>query len=139
MVRTGQIALSQDEGLAKHSGIIREISINASSTGSIIDVRGTPTVDWDVIKIIISTAGTFTSGSASGVKYDTYVADDTGLKISKSSDAEVIDGGYQDVGHNMSVRYSPGIFTINDEWELEISGVLDSRTMAIKYATAERV
>ena len=139
MVRTGQIALSQDEGLAKHSGIIREISINASSTGSIIDVRGTPSVDWDVIKIIISTAGTFTSGSASGVKYDTYVADDTGLKISKSSDAETIDGGYQSVGHGMQVRFSPGIFTINDEWELEISGVLDSRTMAIKYATAERV
>jgi len=83
MVRTGQIALSQDEGLAKHSGIIREISINANSTGSVIDVRGTPGVDWDVIKIIISTAGTFTSGSASGVKYDTYVADDTSLKIDK--------------------------------------------------------
>ena len=139
MVRTGQIALSQDEGLAKHSGIIREISINASSTGSIIDVRGTPSVDWDVIKIVISTAGTFTSGSASGVKYDTYVADDTGLKISKSSDAETIDGGYQDVGHNMSVRYSPGIYTLNDEWELEVSGIVDSRTMAIKYATAERI
>ena len=139
MVRTGQIALSQDEGLAKHSGIIREISINANSTGSVIDVRGTPGVDWDVIKIIISTAGTFTSGSASGVKYDTYVADDTGLKIDKSSDAETIDGGFQDVGHGMQVRFSPGVYTINDEWELEISGIVDSRTMAIKYATAERI
>ena len=139
MVRTGQIALSQDEGLAKHSGIIREISINSNSTASIIDVRGTPGVDWDVIKIIISTAGTFTSGSASGVKYDTYVADDTGLKIDKSSDAETIDGGFQDVGHGMQVRFSPGVYTINDEWELEISGVVDSRTMAIKYATAERI
>jgi len=139
MVRTGQIALSQDEGLAKHSGIIREIAINSSTTGSIIDVRGTPGVDWDVIKIVISTAGTFTSGSASGVKYDTYVADDTGLKIDKSSDAETIDGGFQDVGHGMQVRFSPGVYTINDEWELEISGVLDSRTMAIKYATAERI
>ena len=139
MVRTGQIALSQDEGLAKHSGIIREISINANSTGSVIDVRGTPTVDWDVIKIIISTAGTFTSGSASGVKYDTYVKDDTGLKIDKSSDAETIDGGFQDVGHGMQVRFSPGVYTINDQWELEVSGIIDSRTMAIKYATAERI
>ena len=139
MIRTGQIALSQDEGLAKHGGIVREISINASTTGSIIDVRGTPTVDWDVIKIIISTAGTFTSGSASGVKYDTYVKDDTGLKIDKSSDAETIDGGFQDVGHGMQVRFSPGVFTINDQWELEVSGIIDSRTMAIKYATAERI
>jgi len=139
MVRTGQIALSQDEGLAKHSGIIREIAINASSTGSVIDVRGTPGVDWDVIKIVISTAGTFTSGSASGVKYDTYVADDTGLKIDKSTNAEVIDGGYQEVGHGMSVRFSPGVYTLNDEWELEISGILDSRTMSMKYAMAERI
>ena len=139
MIRTGQIALSQDEGMAKHGGIVREISINASSTGSVIDVRGTPTVDWDVIKSIISTAGTFTSGSASGVKYDTYVKDDTGLKIDKSSDAETIDGGFQDVGHGMQVRFSPGVYTINDQWELEVSGIIDSRTMAIKYATAERI
>ena len=139
MIRTGQIALSQDEGMAKHGGIVREISINASTTGSIIDVRGTPTVDWDVIKIICSTAGTFTSGSASGVKYDTYVKDDTGLKIDKSSDAETIDGGFQDVGHGMQVRFSPGVYTINDQWELEVSGIIDSRTMAIKYATAERI
>ena len=139
MVRTGQIALSQDEGMAKHSGIIREVSINANSTGSVIDVRGRPSVDWDVIKIVISTAGTFTSGSASGVKYDTFVKDDTGLKIDKSSDAEVIDGGYQDVGHGMQVRFSPGVYTINDEWELEISGIVDSRTMAVKYAEAERI
>lgn len=139
MVRTGQIALSQDEGMAKHSGIIREVSINANSTGSVIDVRGRPSVDWDVIKIVITTAGTFTSGSASGVKYDTFVKDDTGLKIDKSSDAEVIDGGFQDVGHGMQVRFSPGVYTINDEWELEISGIVDSRTMAVKYAEAERI
>ena len=139
MVRTGQIALSQDEGMAKHSGIIREVSINANSTGSVIDVRGRPSVDWDVIKIVISTAGTFTSGSASGVKYDTFVKDDTGLKIDKSSDAEFIDGGFQDVGHGMQVRFSPGVYTINDEWELEISGIVDSRTMAVKFAEAERI
>ena len=139
MVRKGEIALSQDEGLAKHSGIIREVSVNANTTGSVIDVRGKPTVDWDVIKIIISTAGTFTSGSASGVKYDTYVKDDTGLKIDKSSDAEIIDGGFQDVGHGMQVRFSPGLYTISDEWELEISGIIDSRTMAVKFAEAERI
>ena len=139
MVRTGQIALSQDEGMAKHSGIIREVSINANSTGSVIDVRGRPSVDWDVIKIVVSTAGTFTSGSASTVKYDTFVKDDTGLKIDKSTNAEVIDGGYQDVGHGMQVRFSPGVYTINDEWELEISGIVDSRTMAVKYAEAERI
>ena len=139
MIRKGEIALSQDEGLAKNSGIIREVSINGSTTGSIIDVRGRPTAVWDVIKIIISTAGSFTSGSASGVKYDTFISDDTSLKIDKSSDAEVIDGNFQDVGHGMQVRFSPGVYTINDEWELEVSGELDSRTLAVKHANAERI
>ena len=50
MIRKGEIALSQDEGLAKNSGIVREVSINGSTTGSIIDVRGRPTAVWDVIK-----------------------------------------------------------------------------------------
>ncbi len=139
MIRKGEIALSQDEGLAKNDGILREVSINASSTGSIIDVSGSPNVDWDVIKIVISTAGTFTSGSASAVKYDSYVADSTGLKISKVQDAVIIDGAFQSVGHGMAVRFSPGVYTLNDEWELEVSGVLDSRTMAVKFAKADRL
>ena len=28
---------------------------------------------------------------------------------------------------------------LNDEWELEVSGELDSRTLAVKHATAERI
>lgn len=139
MIRKGEIALSQDEGLAKHGGILREVSIDAASTGSIIDVSGSPNVDWDVIKIIISTAGTFTAGSASSVKYDAYIKDSTGLKIQKAVDAQIIDGSFQSVGQGMAVRFSPGIYTLNDEWELEVSGVLDSRTMAIKYAKADRL
>jgi len=139
MIRKGEIALYQDEGMAKHDGILREISINASSTGSIIDVKGSPSVDWDVVKIIITTAGTFATGSASSVKYSTFVSDDTGLKTSIVKDAEIIDGSFQDVGRGMAVRFSPGVYTINDEWELEISGVLDSRTMAVKHAKAERI
>jgi len=139
MIRKGEIALSQDEGLAKHGGILREISINASTTGSIIDVKGTPSVDWDVIKIIIDTSGTFAAGSASGVKFDSFVSDDTGLKTTKIADAVIIDGSFQDVGHGMAVRFSPGVYnSTSDEWELEVSGVLDSRTMAVKYATADR-
>jgi len=139
MIRKGEIALSQDEGLAKHGGVLREVSIAANTTGSIIDVKGTPSVDWDVIKIIIDTTGTFTAGSASGVKFDSFVSDDTGLKTTKIADAVTIDGSFQDVGHGMAVRFSPGVYnSTSDEWELEVSGVLDSRTMAVKYATADR-
>ena len=138
-IRTGAIHLDQEDSLEKVRGELKEKSINASTTGSPVQVRGTPTTDWDKIKIIISTAGTFTEGSASGVKYDAFVKDETGLKIDKVVDAEVIDGGFQTVGHGMYVRFSPGVYTLNDEWELVVSGVVDSSTMAVKSAINTRV
>ena len=138
-IRSGEINLYQEDALDAHKGILREVSINASSTGSIVAIRGVPATEWDIIKILISTAGTFTAGSASGVKYSTYVGDATGTKISLSTSAETIDGSYQDVGHGMQVRFSPGVYTSNDEWELEVSGVVDTSTMAVKSAINTRV
>ena len=138
-IRSGEINLYQEDALDAHKGILREVSINGSSTGSIVAIRGVPSVAWDVIKIIISTAGTFTAGSASGVKYSTYVGDSTGTKISLSSSAETIDGSYQNVGHGMQVRFSPGVYTLNDEWELEVSGVVDPSTIAVKSVANTRV
>ena len=138
-IRSGEINLYQEDALDAHKGILREVSINGSSTGSIVAIRGVPSVAWDVIKIIISTAGTFTAGSASGVKYSTYVGDSTGTKISLSTSAETIDGSYQNVGHGMQVRFSPGVYTLNDEWELEVSGVVDPSTIAVKSVANTRV
>jgi len=137
-IRNGEINLYQEDASDAHKGILREVSINSSSTGSIVAVRGTPTVEWDILKIIITTAGTFTAGSASSVKYSSYIGNDTSTKIELSANAETIDGGYQDVGHGMYVRYSPGVYTINDEWELEVSGVVDTATMAVKSSCADR-
>ena len=103
------------------------ISTNGSTTGDIVDFRGTPTVDWDLIKIKINTTGTFTAGSASGVKFDSYVGDSTSLKISQVASAEVIAGSFQNVGHGMSVRFSPGVYnSTSDEWQLEVSGMQDN-------------
>ena len=106
---------------------LRVISANGSTTGDIVDVRGTPAVDWDLIRIKINTTGTFTAGSASGVKFDSYVGDGTSLKISQVASAEVIDGSFQNVGHGMYVRFSPGVYnSTSDEWELEVSGMQDN-------------
>ena len=137
-VRTGEINLYQEDAIDANKGILREVSINGSSTGSISAVRGNPTTFWDNIKIIISTAGTFTAGSASTTKYSTYVSDTTGIKISRSANAEVIDGTFQAVGHGMYVRFAPGVYTVDDEWELEVSGIVDQSTIAVKTAYAER-
>jgi hypothetical protein len=138
-IRNGEINLDQEDAIDKNRGILKEVSINASSTGSIVAIRGTPSTDYDRIKIIISTAGTFTEGSASTVKFDTYVRDATGMKIDQFANADTIDGSFQLVGHAMYVRFSPGVYTINDEWELEVSGRIDTSTMAVKSAVAERI
>ena len=39
----------------------------------------------------------------------------------------------------MYVRWSPGVLTAGDTWEMEISGELDSATTPIKMAMVERI
>jgi hypothetical protein len=75
------------------------------------------------IKVIIETGGTFAAGSTSTVTYKTFVGDDSGLKINANQEAEIIDGSFQPVGHGVYVRFSTGVYTTNDEWEVEVSGL----------------
>lgn len=137
-LKRGEYALWNEVGLSKKGGIIRVIAEDATTTGGIIDVRGTPSVNWDVIKISIETGGTITLGSANTtVKYDTFTRDDTGIKTNQVIDAEVIDLGYQSVGRGMYVRFSAGIYVAADEWELEVSG-LQEDNKSLKTAQMTR-
>ena len=140
MLRKGEISLYSSESEQKHKGIISPVSINANTTGSIVDVRGTASTSWDAIKIIISNGGTITAGSAnSTVKYSTYTRNEKGLKLNQDVTEEVIDCGWQSAGHNMWIRFSPGVFTTNDEWQLEVSGELDQSFTAIKTVKTSRM
>ena len=105
---------------------LRSVSVNASTTSSIVDVKGNPSAEWDIIKIIIDTGGTLSSGSSSSIKYSTYGRDETGIKILKIVDDETVTGGWDYVGHGMYVRFSAGVLTTNDEWELEVSGMREN-------------
>ena len=133
MLRTGQVHLYSSESEYKKRGILREISTHSNTTGGIVDIKGTPSTNWDKIKIIISAGGTITEGSSNtSVKYSTYVRSENGLKLQSKISSENIDCYWQDVGHDMYCRFSAGVYTTNDEWELEISGVLDQRMTPIK-------
>jgi len=139
MLRTGEIHLYSSESEYKKRGILRTISQHSNSTGGIVDVRGTPSYRWDKIKIIVSAGGTITEGSAnSSVKYDTYVGGQTGLKTERVIEGEIIDCMWQNIGHSMYVRFSAGLYTTNDEFELEISGVLDQSFSPIKRVQMTR-
>ncbi len=102
------------------SGVIREISVNGSTTGYIEDVKliGPPSTDYDEVRIVISTAGTFSPGTASTVKYDVFTKDDTGLRRHKSVDAEVMNGDYQSLAYGALIRFQAGVYTVNDEWSV---------------------
>ena len=121
MIRTGVISLDQDED--GRDKIVKEVSINGSTTGAIVDTFGHPKVSFDRIKVIISTAGTFAAGSTSTVEYSSYVGTDAGLKMSLVEGGKIIDGGLQHVGHGVYIRFSTGVYTLNDEWEVEVSGL----------------
>ena len=139
MLRTGQITLYSSESEQKYKGILKDVSVNANTTGGILDVKGTASTQWDSIKILISTGGTITAGSANTtVKYSTYTRNEKGLKMNQDVSEDVIDCGWQPAGHNMWIRFAAGLYTTNDEYELEVSGVLDQSFTPIKSVRTSR-
>ena len=117
-LKRNEYVLWNETSFRSESGVISEVSVNASSTGYIEDIRvdQPPHTDYDEVKVVISTAGTFAVGSASGVKYDVYVKDSTGLKTHKVVDGETITGDYQSLAYGAYLRFQAGVYTVNDEW-----------------------
>lgn len=139
MLRKGEITLYSSESEQKHKGILKDVSVNANTTGGIVDVKGRASTQWDAIKIIISAGGTITAGSANtSVTYSSFTRNEKGLKMNQDTTEEIIDCGWQSVGHDMWVRFSPGVYTTNDEYELEVSGIVDQAFTPIKTVRTSR-
>lgn len=139
MIRRGEISISQQESLQKNKGIVRRVSVNGSTTSDIVDVRGRPTARWDLIKIKITTAGTLTRGTESTIKYSTFGSSSEGLQVDEMVEDEIVTGGWDHVGRGMYVRFSAGVLTLNDTWEMEISGEIGQSDTPIKTAYIERI
>lgn len=122
MIRKGELALWNESAPTLNEGAVKVVSQNASSTGTIVDVEGKPWVTWDAVKVMIVTGGTFVQGSASTVTYSVWQGDSTGIKTSQVVTAAVITGAYQNCAHGLSIRFGPGVYTANDEWEIEVRG-----------------
>lgn len=136
MIRTGIISLDQDE--TKRDKIVKEVSIHGNTTGAIVDTFGKPNISYDRIKVTISTAGTFAAGSSSSVKYSSYVGSDNGLKTNIVENEKIIDGGLQSVGHGVYVRFSTGVYTASDEWEIEVHGMEHTAGSGVKSMQIKR-
>tara|TARA_R100001594_G_scaffold11930_2_gene26695 strand:+ start:243 stop:1205 length:963 start_codon:yes stop_codon:yes gene_type:complete len=125
-INSGKTKLSYQVTADSAGGVLREVtSPQAGNPLYIVDTRGRYTGVYDLMKIVITTAG------AIGVsKFDVYHGDTTGLKKNKVVDAELITGDYQSVGSGLQVRFSGSTdaseATVNDEWELECWGQYES-------------
>jgi len=115
-----ELVMWNETSYRSESGVISEIALNGSSTGYIEDVKmhGPPSVDYDEVRVVISTGGTFSVGSASSVKYDVYTKNDQGLKMHKVLDAEVMNGDYQALAYGAEIRFQAGVYTASDEWSI---------------------
>jgi len=119
-LKSREYVMWNETSFRSESGVIREVSVNANSTGYIEDVKmdGPPSTDYDEVRVIISSAGTFAPGTASTVKYDVFTKNDTGLKRHKSVDAETMNGDYQSLAYGASIRFQAGVYTVSDEWSV---------------------
>ena len=139
LLRRGEVTINQQESLQKNHGIVRRVSLNGSTTSDIVDVKGRPTVEWDIIQIKIASGATLARSTNSSVTYSTKGSNADGLQVESLYTSETVTGGWDAVGHGMYVRWSPGVLTTNDQWELEISGELDSSTTPFKMAQVNRI
>ena len=138
LIKSGEISLWHDKTMRHNQGIAKRVSINSSSTANIIDVRGQATAD-DFIKVIISAGGTLTKGTANtSVKYSSYVSSSTGLQTQSFIENEPINGDYQNIGHGLQARWSYGVTTTNDTWEIECSGAIPEAGSPVKTVQLER-
>ena len=139
LIKKGEIPLWDETTARKRNGIVKKISVNASSTGGIADIlvpEGTPYVDWDRIKVIIKDDGNsgsganLVSGSVSTIKYSVFTKNDDGIKIDETVKDEPINGQYQELAYGTYIRWAIGgtssatssKYYTNDEWEIEYDG-----------------
>ena len=116
---------------------VRDVAIDATTTGSIIDIKGEPT-STDILKIQIQTGGTLVSGSASTLTYSTWGGNSSGIKTSQIVNTQTLTGGWDFIGHGVSMRMSPGLYVALDEWEVELMGGESVENPSIKVIQATR-
>ena len=128
-LNTGKTRLSGNVTGDASKGIVREVvSPQNSNALHIVDTRGNYTGIYDLIKVVIDTAGVI--GTA---KFDVYGKSTDSLKADKIVDAETINGQYQSIGNGLQIRFagknSSSAATAGetpDEWEIEVWGRMES-------------
>lgn len=124
-IKRGEFQLFNESSERFQNGVIHFISYNSSSTGSIMDTKGLPNVSWDDVRLVITTGGTLSPGTASTIKYSVYTKDDTGLRNNLTIENETLTGAYDPLAYGVYFRASEGVYTTNDEFSIILSGLAE--------------
>jgi len=122
LLNTGRASIGfQNTGDAS-KGVIRDVTYTEGKLRP-VDTKGNARfVDFDLIKVKITTAGAFGTG-----KYSVWTKDSDMLKNNNVIDNEIITGDYQPLAYGLRIRFGGDADSdqaaLNDEFEVEVRGV----------------
>lgn len=121
--RSGNIQLPNAVTADSSKGVIREVSINASSDLRLVELKGNYNAPgFDLIQVKIIQGGVI--GTAT---YSVWVKDNDKLKNHQVVTAEKITGDFDIIASNLAARWmgddsETAIVTADDEWEISVKG-----------------
>ena len=123
-INAGKAALSWQTTRDSSQGVVRDI-IYTSGKIRPVDTRGDYYGDYDLIKVIITTAGVL--GAAT---YSVFTKGSNKLKEEEIIKDEVITGDYQPLANGLQIRFAgsndSSVAAANDEWEIEVFGAYEN-------------
>jgi hypothetical protein len=120
-INQGKAALSWQVTRDSAQGVVRDVVYPTAGAIRPVDTRGEWYGTYDLIKVLITTAGAL--GEA---KYEVYTKDSTKLKNQLAQSATIISGDYQPLAGGLEIRFAGSTDAIqNNEWEIECFGVYE--------------
>jgi hypothetical protein len=119
-LKRGEYVLWNETSWRSEGGVITDVAVDNSTTGVIEDIKlnSRPGVDWDDVRVTISTGGTFTAGTSSPVYYTVKIKSSDGIKMTTVVSAEQVNGNYQTLAYGAEIRFSEGSYVAADEWSV---------------------
>ena len=120
-INAGKAALSWQVTRDSSQGVVRDVVYATAGAIRPVDTRGDWYGDYDLLKVIITTAGAL--GTAT---YSVFTKGANKLKEIEVVKDEVIAGDYQQLSSGLQVRFAGSSnAALNDEWEIEVFGAYE--------------
>jgi hypothetical protein len=146
-LNAGTIVLPSDRTSDSKNGVIRDVTVNASSTVRPVELKGQyigAGYDLLKVKVYIAGAGAGTSGAIGTAKYSVWNKNSSGLKNNQVVENAIITGDYDVLSGGLYIRWSgvtdASVAYETDEYEIEVfsSSLGTSTPSGIKTVTMSR-